>query len=214
MGLSLTLVLIIITSLVSWQAFNNPEMKGKLLFSPALISNRGEYYRFLTSGFIHGDFVHLLVNMYVLYLFGEFVESVFIQLLYGEMIGRIIFLVFYLSAIVVSSLPSYYRHQNNYGYAALGASGATAALVFVYILFQPWNWFVFPPLPGILLAVAYIWYSSYMDKRGTDNIGHNQHLWGAVYGLAFILIAIVVSRPELLEYIVAQLLSPRGPSFL
>lgn len=213
MGLSLTLVLIIITGLISWQAFNNPEMKAKLLFSPAMISNRGEYYRFLTSGFVHGDFIHLLVNMYVLYLFGEYIESLFTRVLFGDLFGRILFLLFYLSAIVVSSIPSYYRHQNNYGYAAVGASGATSALVFAYILFRPWEWFLFPPLPGVLLAVAYVWYSSYMDKRGTDNIGHNQHLWGGIYGLAFILLSVLTVRPELLEVIITNLLSPKGPGF-
>ncbi|MGH1437970.1 MAG: rhomboid family intramembrane serine protease [Lewinella sp.] len=210
MSISLTLVLIILTCLISYQAFNNPEMKAKLLFRPVDIRN-GEYYRFFTSGLIHGDFSHLLFNMWALYIFGELVENIFITYLFGPTIGRVAFLIFYFSAVAVASLPSYFRHQDNYAYSALGASGATSALSMIFIMFLPWEWFVFPPLPGILLAVGFLWYSSYMDKQGRDNIGHNAHLSGAIYGIGFIIVASLLLKPELLTYMLQQLLAGPQP---
>ena len=214
MGLSLTLIIVIMTGLISYQAFNNPEMRAKLMFRPVDIKQHGEYYRFITSGFIHADWGHLLVNMYVLYVFGEQIEQIFTSLLFGPVYGRIAYIGFYLTAIIVANIPSYFRHQDNYGYSALGASGATSALVFAIILFIPWEWFLFPPLPAILVAVTFLWYSSYMDKRGADNIGHNAHFWGAVYGLLFIIVASWLMQPSLIGYFIDQLAAgPKAPNF-
>lgn len=207
--MSITIVIIVLTCLISYQAFGNPEFKSNLLFFPAAIKRSGQYYRFLSGGLIHADWGHLLINMYVLYQFGEFMEAVFNNL-FGPLVGRIIYLLFYLSAIVFAALPSYIRHQDNYGYAALGASGATSALVFAYILFNPWQWFIFPPLPAIIFGVAYLWYSSYMDKRGGTNIGHYEHFWGAVYGVVFILAIAITSKPGLLNYFIQQLAAGPG----
>lgn len=206
--LTLTNIIIGFTVLISWQAFNNPELMQKLLKRPYTIKRDGEYYRLVTSGFVHANFTHLFVNMFVLYQFGSFTEHLFGEL-FGTTFGRIAYLLFYLSAIVVASLPDYFRHQDNYVYSALGASGATSALVFAYIVFNPWQWFIFPPLPALLFGVAYLFYSSYMDKKGGDNIGHNAHFWGALYGVTFIILTIFLTRPELFNYIIAQLL--QGP---
>lgn len=215
MGLSLTLIIVIMTGLLSYQAFANPEMRAKLMFRPVDIKSRGEYYRFVTSGFIHADWGHLLINMFVLYTFGEQMEHIFAQLIFGPVYGRLVYIAFYLSAVVVANIPSYFRYQDTYAYSALGASGATSALVFAIIPFIPWEWFIFPPLPAILVAVGYLWYSSYMDKRGMDNIGHNAHFWGAVYGLVFIIAASFILQPSLIDYFLQQLLAgPKAPGFL
>lgn len=208
--MSMTLVLVIMTAIISIQSFSNYDMRGKLLFAPATMKRSGQWYRFLSSGFIHADWGHLLINMFVLYQFGEFAEIVFGSL-FGALNGRLIFLFFYISAIVMASIPSYLRHQDNYGYAALGASGATSALVFSYIIFNPWQWFLFPPLPAMIFGVAYLWYSSYMDKRGGDNIGHYEHFWGAVYGVAFTLLLFIFFKPYMLNYFIAKLLEGPGP---
>lgn len=207
--MTITLILLIMTGWISYQAFSNPEMRAKLIFHPATIKSSGEYYRFLTHGFIHGDWGHLFINMFVLYQFGGFAEARVFPALFGEGLDKFIYLIFYLGAIILSSVPTYFRHQNNYGYAALGASGATSALVFIYILFDPWQMFVFPPLPAIIVGIGFLVYSSYMDKRGSDNIGHNAHLWGAIFGLFFTLISIMVLRPEMLDGIIADLMHPR-----
>lgn len=206
--------LIGLTVLVSLQAFNNPQLKSQLIFHPAAIQNRKEYYRFLTHGFIHANPMHLFFNMWALLIFGPWVERIFIQFVFGdEMLGRIAFLFFYLAAIVAASMVDYQRHKNNYGYAALGASGAVAAMVWPYIMFVPWSWFIFPPLPAIFIGIGYIVYSHYMDRRGGTNIGHNAHLWGAIFGLVVYLALIFTKAPVLWEIFITQLMQPQGPSF-
>lgn len=209
--MSITLILLVMTGWISYQAFNDPVLRANLIFYPAMIKTPKDYYRFLTHGFIHGDWGHLFINMFVLYQFGRFAELQVFPLLFGDAMGKMMYLVFYLAAIVLSSIPTFFRHQNDYGYAALGASGATSALVFTYILFDPWQWFIFPPLPAILVGIGFLVYSSYMDKRGTDNIGHNAHLWGALFGLFFTVVSIMALQPALLEYIIAQLMSGPRP---
>lgn len=212
--ISLTLILIIMTGLISYQAFARPDMKARLMFYPVQMKANGEWYRFITYGFIHADWQHLLVNMFVLYMFGEYLESAMLSI-FGGSLGRLMYLLLYLSAIVVSSVPSYFRQQDNRGYAAVGASGATSALVFAFILFDPWQWFLFPPLPAILFGIAYLWYSNYMEKKGMDNIGHNTHFWGAIYGLFFMILAAYAFQPRLLEYFLDRLLAgPTAPGFL
>lgn len=221
MGISITLIIVIMTSIISYQAFTNQVMKQNLIFHPVSIKDRGEFYRFLTHGFLHADFMHLIVNMYVLYVFGEQIENIFIagtvtftasnmeMTSFGPVKGRIIFLLLYLGAIVVSSIPQYIKHKENNYYLALGASGGTSAIVFAYILFSPWQWFVFPPLPGIILGIAYLMYSSYMDKKGGDNIGHNAHFWGAVFGVVFTIAAAAVFGTGMLDIFITEFI--KGP---
>ncbi len=204
--------LIGLTVLISMQAFNNPQLKSQLIFHPAAIQNRKEHYRFLTHGFIHANPMHLFFNMWALLIFGPVAERIFVQYIFGsEMIGRVAFLLFYLTAIVAASFVDYQRHRNNCSYAALGASGAVAAMVWPYIMFAPWSWFIFPPLPAIFIGIGYIVYSHYMDKRGGGNIGHNAHLWGAIFGLVVYLTLLAVKAPELLQFFMDQLLQPKGP---
>lgn len=207
--MSLTIILIILTALISLQAFNNPNIQGQLIFHPVTIRETGQWYRFLSHGLIHANMMHLLINMFVLWQFGSVIESVFLSV-FGDLNGRLLFLFLYFSAIIVASIGSYFKHRYNSAYAAVGASGATSGLVFSYILFDPWQWFIFPPLPAIVLGVAYLIYSSYMEKRGTDNIGHNAHFWGAIYGVSFTTIAIGIVRPDLIARFVALLL--QGPT--
>lgn len=215
--MSFTIVLVIMTGIISYQAFNNPAMKQKLIFHPASVKNNGEWYRFITHGFIHANWEHLLINLFVLWQFGKVIESFFVHDngLFGPAFGRIMFLILYLTAIIVAAIPAYLKHQDDYYYASLGASGATSALVFGFILLFPWEWFIFPPLPALIFGVAYLWYSSYMSRRGTDNIAHDAHFWGAVYGLAFVIISAVLLRPQLLDLFLARLMEgPSAPGFL
>ena len=209
--MSITLILVIMTCVISYQALQQPAMTSRLAFSPYAIKHNGEYFRFLTSAFVHGSWPHLFFNVFVMYQFGIMAESAFSELFGGDL-GKVIFLLFYLSANVMSHFSSYFRHRDHMAYSAVGASGATSALVFLYIVLAPWAWFQFPPLPAIVFGILYLAYSSYMDKRGIDNIGHNTHLWGSVYGIIFILLAVYFSRPELLDILWSNLLA--GPTSL
>ena len=207
------MILVIMTGIISFQAFNNMSMKAKLMFRPASVKEFGEWYRFLTHGFVHADFTHLFINLFVLYQFGEYIELSFISL-FGGLLGRLFFLLVYLGAVIAGALPSYIKHQDNGYYSALGASGGTSGIVFAYILFNPWAWFLFPPLPALLFGVGYLWYSSYMAKRGGDIIGHDAHLWGAVWGLVLTLVLFFLFRPEVLSIIIERLLAgPTAPNF-
>ncbi len=206
----MTIIIIAITCIVSYLAFNNPQLRANLLFIPSAVKNRGEYYRFLTHGFIHADFMHLLFNMWALYIFGGIAEYHF-SLLFGLTFGKLAYLLFYLAAIAASSFVDYQRHENNHAYSALGASGAVAAVMWPYIMYAPWNWFVFPPLPAILLGFGYIAYSHYADKRGGTNIGHNAHLWGAIFGLVTYVTLAAFLEPAILSDFWVELMHPKGP---
>ncbi len=212
--MTLTFILIGMTVLISYRAFNDQATKYKLAFHPVSVAEFGEWYRFLTSGFIHGSWQHLILNMYVFYLFGDHLETIFTEMLFSPLIGRLVFLLFYLSAIVVADIPTFFKYRNNSGYSSLGASGATSALMMAFILFYPWEWFILPPLPGIIFAIAFLWYSSYMARRGSDLIAHNAHLWGAVYGIVFMVALAAFKRPRLLEFFFARLMEgPSMPNF-
>ncbi len=202
MQFSITIIIIIITVLISFGAFNNQRIMDDLIFYPPAITKRNQWYRFLTSGFLHADYMHLFFNMLTLYFFGEVMEK-----LYEVYLGKLGFVIFYFGGIIVSEIPSYIKHRNNYHYRSLGASGGVSAVVFAYILFDPWQWFTFPPVPAILYAVLYIAYSMYMSKRGRDHINHDAHLWGALYGILFT----IIMEPRVIDFFLQQIGNPRGP---
>ncbi|MCB0697939.1 MAG: rhomboid family intramembrane serine protease [Chitinophagaceae bacterium] len=184
--MTITIIIIAITVLVSFSAFSNDELFNKLIFYPARMDNPSDYYRFITGGLIHADWIHLLFNMYVLYIFGRQVEGV-----YSVFLGKpMLYAVLYIFALVFSSLPSFAKHRHDYYYRALGASGAVAAVMFSYVYYSPWSvlyvWFI--PMPSILFAIAYLVYSAYASRRGGDNVGHDAHFYGAIFGFLFTLI--------------------------
>jgi membrane associated rhomboid family serine protease len=181
----ITLLLIAATALVSWLAFNNARLMERLILWPPAIQRRHQYDRLVTHGFIHADFQHLLFNMITLYFFGRLIERFF-----SAYIGEVGFLMFYLSALVVAILPTYLGHRNDAGYRSLGASGAVSAVLFAFILLQPWSmiYVFFLPLPAIVYGVLYVGYSIWMDRQGRGNVNHSAHLWGAASGVLFTLL--------------------------
>ena len=208
--LTATNIIIAITCLVSYVAFQNKGLRGQLIFHPVTINGQGQWYRFLTSGFIHGDGWHLAINMFVLWSFGNAVENSYYPYFLGDD-AVIKYLVLYFGGIVIASIPSYLRHKNNANYAALGASGGVSAVVFAVIVFAPWqNLYLYGviAIPQILAGVGYLYYSWYMDKKGADNIGHMAHFSGAVWGFAFT----CFMNFELLPSFIEKTL--QGPSWL
>lgn len=179
--LSLTLVLVGLTCLTSWLAWKSPALLARLILWPPAVTRRGELHRLVTYGFIHADGMHLLFNMVTLYFFGGAVERI-----YAREFGNLGFVAFYLGALLVSILPSYLQHRDDRAYRSLGASGAVSAVLFAFIVVQPWaTIYVFVvPMPALLYAVLFVAYSIWMDRRGGDNVNHSAHLWGAGFGLA------------------------------
>jgi membrane associated rhomboid family serine protease len=182
---SITLVIIVVTSIVSFMAFNNRRLLDRLILWPPAVSRQRQYDRLVTYGFVHADPTHLIFNMFTLYFFGRFVEQI-----YTILLGRFGFAIFYIGGLIVSILPSYLANRDNSRYHSLGASGAVSAALFAAILLQPWATIIVfvVPMPAILYAVLYVAYSIYMDRRGSDNVNHSAHLWGAAYGVAFTLV--------------------------
>ena len=198
----ITLLLIGVTCVVSLLAFRTPSLLMRLILWPPAIDRHRQYDRLVTYGFIHADFWHLLFNMVTLFFFGRVMEQVMTQLS-GS---RLTFVAFYFSALVVSILPTYLKHQKDPNYRSLGASGAVSAVLFAYILIDPWARIgvFFVPMPAIVFAVLYIAYSIWMDRRGGDNVNHGAHLAGAAYGILFF----AAMEPRVLDHFLESLTRP------
>lgn len=189
MHFTINLSIIIITVLVSLGGFSNQKIQDDLIFYPPAVTKQNQWYRFFSCGLIHADFGHLLFNMLSLYFFGDLVENGFVQL-FGSM-GKWMYLGLYVSALLVSLLPTYFKNRNNDHYKSLGASGAVSAVIFAGLLLMPTStiYFYFFPMPSFVFAPLYLLFTAYMDRRGGDNINHSAHLWGSLYGLVFIILA-------------------------
>ncbi len=191
MQLSVTLIIIIITTLVSIGGFSNQKVMADLIFYPPAITQRKQWYRFITCGLIHADFGHLLFNMLSLYFFGPEVEKAFLQI-FGEM-GKWLYLLLYISSLIVSLLPTYFKNKNNDQYRSLGASGAVSAVIFAGLMLAPgtevYIFFIPIPIPGFIFAPLYVLISALLDKKGGDNINHSAHIWGGLYGILFVIVA-------------------------
>lgn len=197
----ITLFIIALTAIVSYMGFQNPRLIDKLIFWPPAIKQEKQYYRFVSHGLIHADFQHLLFNMFTLYFFGRYFES-FLE----SRVGPIGYLVFYALAIVVAIIPTYYKNIDNRNYRSLGASGAVSAVLFAFILLNPWSliFVFFIPCPAIVYGVAYTAWSIWAEKQNRDNTNHSAHLWGAAYGI----IVTIAIDPGLLKVFVEKLLNP------
>jgi membrane associated rhomboid family serine protease len=189
--LSITLIIVIITVIISVTAFSNEKVMSDLIFYPPAVSHNNQYYRFITCGFIHADIGHLAFNMISLYLFGEFVERQF-NLIFGDS-GRMMYAIMYVVALVVCLLPTYFKNRDNYHYRSLGASGAVSAVVFAGLLMRPEiqvGFFFIPPIiPGFIFGPLYLIISAILDRKGGGNINHSAHIWGALFGIAFVIVA-------------------------
>jgi|688.fasta_scaffold02058_22 membrane associated rhomboid family serine protease len=190
--MSVTLLIIIITCLASFPAFQNENLKDKLLFWPYRINKQNEYYRFMSGALIHADTMHLLFNMVTLYSFGMAIENFLYPIFFHEH-SITLYVTLYLTAIIFSCIPDFFKYKNEYHYRALGASGAVSAVIFSAILLEPsmpLRFFFIPiDIPGWLFGFIFLGLSAYLSKRGGGNIGHNAHFWGGVYGLVFTYLA-------------------------
>jgi membrane associated rhomboid family serine protease len=197
----ITLLIIAITCIVSFMAFKNSRLMNDLILWPPAITRQREYHRLVTYGLVHGDFNHLLFNMFTLFFFGRQMEGFF-----TDRLGMLGFVLFYIGGLVVSILPTYLKNRSNPNYRSLGASGAVSAVLFAYILLAPWSRIIVlvVPMPAIVYAVLYTGYSIYMDRRGQGNINHSAHLWGAAYGVIFMLLV----DPRVLPYFLNALMQP------
>lgn len=192
------------TTLVSYIAFQNAGLMEKLRFNAAKVIHDKEYYRLITHAFIHVSWSHLAVNMLVLYFFGPVIET-YLHYYFGIK-ANLFYILLYLGGILISNIQSLIKNRNNYYYNAVGASGAVSAVLFAFIFFDPLQkilvFFVLP-VPGILFAAIYLIYSYQMSKSDNDNIAHDAHLLGALFGFLFP----ILLKPRLFETFIDKLLT-------
>ena len=175
-----------VTCVVTFIALNNAKLLDALILWPPAVTRDRDVHRLATYGLVHADGAHLLFNMITLYFFGTAMERFF-----DRELGSLGFLFFYVTALVASALPSWYQHRHDPEYRTLGASGAVSAVLFAFILIDPWAklyLYFAVPIPALVFAVVYTAYSVYMNHRGGDRINHNAHLAGAAYGVLFTLV--------------------------
>ena len=207
--MSITLIIIIITALVSISAFSSDKIYNDLIFYPPAVTYQRQWYRFFSCGFIHADWFHLIFNMYALYMFGEPVEHFFSYRLFHDQ-GKLFYMLMYISALGICLLPTYAKHKDDSYYRSLGASGAVSAVIFAYILLNPManlGLIIIPGLriPGFIFGFLYLGISSFLDKRGGGNINHSAHIWGALYGMAFLIVmAAIFSQYPVLRMFIEQ----------
>lgn len=191
MAINITIIIIVITTLISIAGFNNGRVIDNLIFYPPAVSQRNQWYRFITCGLIHADYSHLIFNMLSLYFFGPFVENAFEGIFLEN--GGIYYIILYVTSLVVSLLPTYFKNKDNYAYRSLGASGAVSAVIFAGLMIAPQTevmiFFIPIPIPGFIFAPLYLIISAFLERKGNTNINHSAHIFGALYGLAFVIIA-------------------------
>ncbi len=157
-----------------------------LQFNASKIYHKKEYHRLITHAFVHANWEHLFVNMIVLFSFGQAIEMYF-KYNFGNNHILYYFLL-YFGGILTSNLYALVKHHNNYFYNAVGASGAVASILFAAIFFDPWNkilFFYVLPIPGIIFAALYLFYSYQMSVKQKDNVAHDAHFLGALFGFIF-----------------------------
>ncbi len=208
LSIPVTISLIVFNVVFTLIGFSNPVLVDKTIMWPYRVARENQYMRFITSGFLHADYMHLIFNMFTLFFFGANLEYYLSEYGLG---GNISYLALYFLGLIVSDIPSYIKHKDDYGYRSLGASGAVSAVVFATIIFSPWSSiYLYGALKisATVYAVLYILYCVYMGKKGNDHINHDAHLWGSLFGLAFIFILIGALQPDLFTAIIEELKHP------
>ena len=190
MEISITIIIIVVTGITSFIAFTNQNLMEQFIFYPPAV-RRGQWYRFFSCGLLHADWGHLIFNMIALYMFGEVVESKFVEV-FGTS-GKLIYLAMYVLALAASVIPTYINNKDNYHYRSLGASGAVSAVIFAGILFEPLLgiglFFIPVYMAGFLFGILYLFVSGWLDKKGGGSINHSAHIFGALFGIGFTIIA-------------------------
>jgi len=200
--MSITLILVIITSAISYFAFSNYSLMDKLILNPYKVTKRNEYYRFVTSGFVHADFGHLIFNMLSLWFVGEGIEKLFAALFGAS--GTFYYLFLYIVGIIVSDIPTYLKNRTNSNYNSLGASGGVSAVLFAAILFAPLMdiyLYFFIQLKAFIFGILFLGYSFYQGRQGGGYVNHSAHLYGAIFGMVFMAVVYPSSVPGFFQQI-------------
>jgi len=215
MVLNILVIIIAITALVSFSAFNNVQLRDKLIFSPYRVKHNNEYSRIVGHLFIHGDMTHLLFNMMSLYFLGDVLLNLYaipranisdgLIASYGTLGGQIHFFALYFLGGLFATVIPYFRNQDNPNYLALGASGAVSSVIFAAMLWNPFMelqlFFIPIGIPAYIFGPLYIAFEIYQDRRGNSGIAHDAHIGGAIFGVLYVLIINIDKAKEIVEMI-------------
>lgn len=198
-------IIIAVTVIISIISFKQRDLFDSLKFNAYYIKHDKQPWRFFTYAFVHADYAHLLINMFVLYSFADVVVAFFSY--YFGLKGLFFFVLLYFGGIISSVLVDFGKHKDDIYYNAIGASGAVSAVLFSSILLYPtgsiYMFFIPIPIPSAIFGILYLVYSAYMSKKGKDNIGHNAHFWGAIYGIVFT----IALRPAVASEFIDKIMS-------
>lgn len=176
------IAIIIANVLFSIKGFSDIAFFRKYEFHMGSIRS-GEQVRMVSSAFLHADWAHLFFNMFTLYMFAPVVIN---------FLGDFSFVLIYMGSLICGSLLTMIFHKNEYGYRAVGASGAVTGILYAAILLNPdmnlYLYFIPIPIPAYVFGIGYLLYSIYGMKAKNDNIGHTAHFGGAIGGYAITLI--------------------------
>lgn len=188
-----TILLVAIAAISLLGLYAAPAIIRKAAFRPYWLVRNAEYWRLLSSGFVHANFSHLLFNLLTFYFFAFALE---------RRIGSGLFIALYGSGLLLSNLSTYFQHRNEPDYASLGASGAITAVLFAAIVYFPTSsLYILPlpvPIPAPVFAVLYLAYSYYQSRHSTGRINHDAHIGGAVTGLVFVAVTDPAAYGQLL----------------
>jgi membrane associated rhomboid family serine protease len=198
----ITFIILAATVLVSWRAFEQSALFEKLLHSPYRVKHNKQYYRLFSHMLVHADVMHLALNMFVFYSFGRVLESIF-QATWGAQQGGILFIALYVLGGVAATLPSMRKHGDNYGYNSVGASGGVSSLLMAYMILFPLNEiaFFFIPMPAFIGVFVFFLLEHFMKRNVRSNIAHDAHIWGALFGIAFIALVVSSSIPRFISQV-------------
>jgi membrane associated rhomboid family serine protease len=189
-------IIFVFTLVTSLYAFYDQSLYGKFMLHPYSVSKGNKVFTLITSGLIHADWMHLFFNMFTFYAFAFTLE---------QMMGSWQFGLMYFLALILSDLPTVFKHKDDFHYNSLGASGAISAVLFSYILFNPLSkiYIMFIPIgiPAVAFGGLYLIYCVYASKNSRDNINHDAHFFGALTGLIFTVIFV----PGIVQHFIAAL---------
>jgi len=202
-GTPVASIIFLFTIVSSLYAFSNPEVYDKLMLNPYSVSRGRRVYSLITSGLIHQDWGHLIMNMFSYFFFAFQLEATFVQ--YDPQWGHFQFAALYLISLVLSDVSTIIKHKDDSWYNSLGASGAVCAVVFSSILFAPLEvmrlMFIPIPMYAVVYGVLFLGYCIYAARVSRDNINHDAHFYGALTGI----IMTVIFYPPIISFFFSQI---------
>jgi len=199
-NIELTWIILLATVIVSYRGLQDTALFSKLAGNPYKIKQNKEYYRLLSHMLLHGDLIHLALNMFVFYSFGEVLEMYFANIFGGA--SPLAFLVLYAGGGAAGMLPLIKKYGDTPYYTCVGASGAVSAMLMAYMFAFPLHeiLFLFIPMPAFLGVIVFFLMERLMQRYSRAAVAHEAHMGGAIFGILFV----IITHPAALPNFVSQ----------